>query len=122
MNKTKLYEILLIVRQSMLINEVELLIDKLSSIIKDKDGLVNLIKNCGVRDFAYLVKGEDKGYYIIMNITSSSTSLREMERVMHLNDNLLRFLTVKVKKHDQRSSFLFNDSSWKDEESLRLMD
>lgn len=95
----KLYETIFITRPSLSQSEIRNLTDKLSAVILAGGGLVNAVESCNAQELAYPINGEHKGCYVMMNITSTTVVMRELERTMRLNDDLLRFLITKVKKH-----------------------
>ena len=101
-----LYENIFIARQDLSTSQVETLTDKFTTLIKENGGTVEKIEYVGLKNLAYLIKKNRKGHYVLLNITAESSVIRELERVMRLNEDLLRFLTVRVEEHEKGLSAL----------------
>ena len=90
------YENVFVARQDLTPAKVKELADKFAAIIKANNGKVKKTEDWGLRDLAYKIQKNRKGYYTLMNIDAPATAVIEMERLMRLDENLLRYLTVKV--------------------------
>ena len=90
------YENVFVARQDLTPAKVKELADKFAAIIKANNGKVTKTEDWGLRDLAYKIQKNRKGYYTLMNIDAPATAIIELERLMRLDENLLRFLTVKV--------------------------
>ena len=90
------YENVFVARQDLTPAKVKELTDKFTAIIKANNGKVTKTEDWGLRDLAYKIQKNRKGYYTLMNIDAPATAIIEMERLMRLDENLLRYLTVKV--------------------------
>jgi small subunit ribosomal protein S6 len=108
----KLYETVFIVRQDATPNQVETLAQDYTKIIRDNGGDVAKTEFCGLRSLAYPIKKNAKGHYVLMNIKAASDIVKEVERQMKLNENVLRYLTIKVDAHDPNPSPLMQQKNF----------
>ncbi len=90
------YENVFIARQDLTPNKVTELADKFAAVIEQNGGKVAKREDWGLRTLAYKIQKNRKGYYTMFNIDAPAAAVVEMERLMRLDENLLRFLTVKV--------------------------
>lgn len=90
------YENVFIARQDLTPAKVKELADKFSAVIKENGGSVAKTEDWGLRDLAYKIQKNRKGYYTLLAIDAPATAVMEVERLMRLDENILRFLTVKV--------------------------
>lgn len=111
----KFYETMFIARQDMSPAQVESLTEKFTTVIKDNGGSVGKTEYCGLRVLAYPIKKNNKGHYVLMNVTASASALKEVERIMSLSEDILRFLSIKVDKHEEGPSALLKASRYREE-------
>lgn len=90
------YENVFIARQDLTPAKVAELTDKYASVIESNGGKISKRENWGLRTLAYKINKNRKGYYMLMNIDAPAPAVVEMERLMRLDENLLRYLTLKV--------------------------
>ena len=100
-----LYETMFIARQDMTQAQVDELTENLSKIITDGEGKVVKADNWGLKTLAYRINKNRKGYYVLMNLDTPAPALLEMERLMRLNEDILRYMSVKVEE------FISNEDS-----------
>lgn len=105
-----LYENIFIARQDISAVQVDALTTALKEIIAEQGGKVNKTEYCGLRPLAYPIRNNNKGHYILMNISLEHKALQELERKMGLNEDILRFLTIRVEEHGEEPSALFQQS------------
>jgi len=98
------YECVFIARQDLTQSQSEGLAQKFSGLLKDNGGKVTKVEHWGLRQLAYPIKKNKKGYYHLMNIEASAEVVAEMERNMRLDEDILRFLTVRVDVHEEGPS------------------
>ena len=109
--KMALYESVIIGRQDLTPNQFEELTDEFIKIIESFKGLIKKRENWGLRNLAYKINKNRKGHYILLNIDSSSDAIIEYERLMRLNEDIIRFLTIGISSVDEKSSPLMNNKS-----------
>ena len=91
-----LYEHLLIARQDNSSQAVDALATHLKTIVEGEGGKVEKQEYWGLRSLAYRIKKNRKGHYVLLNINAPSKAVVELERQLKINEDVLRFLTVKV--------------------------
>ena len=99
-----LYESVFIARQEISAQQVEALADAYENVIKDNGGSVEKRENWGLRSLAYKIKKNRKGHYVLFNIDAPVDALYEMERQMRLNEDVLRYLTLRVSEIEEGPS------------------
>ena len=99
-----LYEHLLIARQDISAQQVDALATHLKTIVEGEGGKVEKQEYWGLRGLAYRIKKNRKGHYVLLNINAPSTAVVELERQLKINEDVLRFITVKVDQFEQSSS------------------
>ena len=99
-----LYESVIIIRQETSTQQVEALADTYQEIIKENGGSIEKRENWGLRSLAYKIKKNRKGHYILFNIDAPSAAVQEMERLMSLNEDILRYLTLRIDEFEEGPS------------------
>lgn len=105
------YESVFIARQDITVQQTEALADQLSDVIVKTGGKVTKRENWGLRNLAYRIKKNRKGHYILLNIDGPSDAVKEYERQMRINEDVLRYLTVKVEELDTKPSVILSEGS-----------
>ena len=100
-----LYEHTIIARQDTSPSQLKQLQDKYSKIVENNEGDVVKLENWGLMNLSYLIKKNKKGNYIHFKIKANGKILSELEKNEKIDKNLLRYLTVKVKKFDLESEY-----------------
>jgi small subunit ribosomal protein S6 len=98
------YESVVIARPELTETQIDKLINDLSEIIKDNNGKVVKKEQWGLRGFAYKIKKNKKGHYFMLNLESAPTTIFEYERQMRINEDIIRFLTIKIDEIDKKPS------------------
>ena len=96
MNKN--YETIFILDAVLDDEKIESIIQKYSAFIIKNDGSIVNIDKWGRRKFAYLIKKKHTGFYISVEFTGDATLVSKLERQYHLDENILRYLTVSFDK------------------------
>ena len=105
------YESVVIARPELTETQIENLINDLSDIITKEDGKVLKKEQWGLRSFAYKINKNKKGHYFMLNLDSAPTIIFEYERQMRINEDIIRFLTIKIDKIDENPSILSNNNN-----------
>ena len=100
------YESVVITRPELTESQIENLINSLSKIISDEKGKVVKTENWGLRSLAYRIKKNKKGHYFMLNLDSDPSTIFEYERRMRINEDIIRFLTIKINEIDHKPSLL----------------
>ena len=100
-----LYEHTIIARQDTSPTQLKQLQEKYSKIIENNEGDVVKLENWGLMNLSYLIKKNKKGNYIHFKIEGNGKLIAELEKNEKIDKNLLRYLTVKVKKFDLETNY-----------------
>ena len=94
----RLYESVFIARQDITTAQVETMADEFAKIITSAGGSIKKREYWGLRALAYRIKKNRKGHYIMLNIETGPEALREYERIMGLNEDVIRFLNTRIEE------------------------
>ena len=108
-----LYEHTIIARQDTSPSQLKQLQEKYVKIVEKNDGNIVKIENWGLMNLSYLIKKNKKGNYIHFKIKANGEILSELEKSEKIDKNLLRYLTVKVKKFELEKEY-FNKNDEKE--------
>ncbi len=108
-----LYESVIIGRQDLTPSQFETLIEKFISVIVSFKGEIKKRENWGLRNLAYKIKKNRKGHYILLNIDGPPEAIHEYERLMRLDEDVIRFLTMKINLINEKPSPLMVNKSEK---------
>jgi len=92
----KRYETIVILRPSLGETDNQTVIDRATGTIEDFDGSIIKIDKWGLKKLAYLIKKENQGYYVYIQYAGLPAGVAEMERLFRIDDNVMKFLTVKL--------------------------
>jgi small subunit ribosomal protein S6 len=104
MESMPLYEHVLIARQDISPQQVDALVEDITRQIQDAGGKVGKSEYWGLRNLAYRVRKNRKGHYCLLNIEAPAPAIHELERRQRINEDVLRFLTIRVEAHDEEPS------------------
>jgi small subunit ribosomal protein S6 len=99
-----LYEHVFLARQDLAQQQVDALVEQYKGVIEANGGSIGRVENWGLRSLAYRIKKNRKAYYTLMDITAPAPAVKEMERQMSISEDVLRFMTIKVAKHEEGQS------------------
>ncbi|MBI1392062.1 MAG: 30S ribosomal protein S6 [Alphaproteobacteria bacterium] len=99
-----LYEHVFIARQDISPAQVDALTETLQKIVTDHGGKIAKSEYWGLRNLQYKIKKNRKGHYSLMNIEAPADAIHELERQEKINEDVLRFLTLRVEEHDDKPS------------------
>jgi small subunit ribosomal protein S6 len=95
-----LYESIFIARQDIPAAQVEALAAGFADIVRAQGGQVTKTEQWGLRSLAYRIKKNKKGHYVLFNLDAPPEAVNELERNLRINEDILRFLTVRVEEHE----------------------
>jgi small subunit ribosomal protein S6 len=99
-----LYEHVLLVRQDATPQQVDALVEQMKAVVEGAGGKVPKVESWGLRSLAYRMRKNRKAHYALMNIDAPWAAVAEMERQLKLNEDVLRFLTIKVEALEEGPS------------------
>ncbi|MBK9082909.1 MAG: 30S ribosomal protein S6 [Rhizobiales bacterium] len=91
-----LYEHVYLARQDVTAQQVEAMTEQMKTVIAGLGGTVGKVEYWGVKSLAYRIKKNRKAHFTLMNIDAPSAAVAEMERQMGINEDILRFITLRV--------------------------
>ena len=100
-----LYEHTIVARQDISPSQIKQITEKYSKIVEKNDGDIIQTQNWGLLNLSYIIKKNKKGNYIHFKIKGSGKIIKELEKNESIDKNLLRYLTVKVKKFDLETNY-----------------
>ncbi len=114
-----LYECVFIARQDIATPQVETLADELTNVITAQGGQVTKREYWGLRNIAYRVKKNRKGHYVLFNLDAPAAAVKEVERQMSINEDVLRYLTVRVDALEEGPSAVMLSKNQRDDRPRR---
>ena len=94
------YEHVLIARQDISPQQAEALNEELKALIEGQGGHIAKIEYWGLRNLTYRIKKNRKGHYSLLALDTPPEAVKEMERQLSLNEDVLRYMTVRVEELD----------------------
>ncbi|MCE2520499.1 MAG: 30S ribosomal protein S6 [Alphaproteobacteria bacterium] len=113
------YESVFIVRPDSSPQQVEALAGKMETLVQEGGGDVPKTEIWGLKSLAYRIKKNRKGHYVFMNVDASVETLGELERNLRFNEDVLRFMSVRVDRLDSEVSPMMRNKSSRDDRSIR---
>jgi len=103
-----LYEHTIIAKQDVSPSQIKQLVEKYSKIVKKLDGDVVKTENWGLLELSYVINKNKKGNYIHFKIKGKSEIVSELEKNEKIDKNLLKYMTIRVKKFDLETNYFSN--------------
>ena len=114
------YEHTIIARQDVSPEQLKQIQEKYTNLVNKNEGKVLKSENWGLLNLSYLIKKNKKGNYLHFKIKANGKILSELEKNEKIDKNLLRYLTVKVKKFDLNTEyFMKNEIKEKDKNQIK---
>jgi len=116
-----LYEHVYLARQDVTAPQVEALTEQLKATIAANGGSVAKVEAWGLKSLAFRIKKNRKAYFTLMNIDAPPAAIVELERQLGLNEDVIRYLTLRVDEHEAGPSAMLRkrDDSERDERGGR---
>ena len=99
------YEHTLIARQDTSPSQIKQIQEKYSKIIESNDGNILKFESWGLMHLSYLIKKNKKGNYLHFKIEGNGNTIKELEKNEKIDKNLLRYMTIKVRKLDLETDY-----------------
>jgi small subunit ribosomal protein S6 len=99
-----LYEHVYLARQDISAPQVDALNEQFKTLIESLGGKIEKTEYWGVKSLAYRIKKNRKAHFTLFNMSAPPAALTELERQMGLNEDILRFMTVRVEELEQGPS------------------
>ncbi len=108
-----LYENVFIARQDVATTQVEALTTQFSELVASLGGTVSKKEYWGLRSLTYRIKKNRKGHYTLLNIDAPAAAVKELERTMSINEDIIRYMTVRVDELEEGPSAIMVRSAEK---------
>ncbi|MGE0420918.1 MAG: 30S ribosomal protein S6 [Reyranellaceae bacterium] len=105
-----LYENVFVARQDVATTQVETLTTQFSDLVAGLGGQVTKKEYWGLRQLTFRMKKNRKGHYTLMNIDAPAAAVKELERTMSINEDIIRYLTVRVDELEEGPSAMMRKS------------
>jgi small subunit ribosomal protein S6 len=99
-----LYEHVFLARQDLAQAQVDALAENATKIIGDNGGQVVKTETWGLRSLAYRIAKNRKAHYVMVALDAPPAAIAELERQSNINEDVIRFLTLKVDEHEKGPS------------------
>ncbi len=86
------YEVMAIIAPTLDEAAVETAVDKIAHLIEDRGGVVDKVNRWGKRRLAYVIAGQNDGFYVVYDFQADSSAVAELDRVLRLSEDVLRHL------------------------------
>jgi len=105
-----LYEHVFLARQDLAQAQVDALAENATKIIADNGGSVVKTETWGLRGLAYRIAKNRKAHYVMLDIDAPAPALAELERQTGINEDIIRYMTIRVDEHEQGPSAMMRKS------------
>lgn len=116
------YESTFIVRPDASPQQVETLAEEVEGMIKEHGGAVTKTEFWGLKSLAYRMKKNRKGHYVFMNVDASGETIHELERNFRINEDVVRYLNIRVDEHDSEPTAMMKSRASRDDRGPRRDD
>ncbi|MDH7795727.1 MULTISPECIES: 30S ribosomal protein S6 [unclassified Beijerinckia] len=99
-----LYEHIFLARQDVTAQQVEGFTEAFKTIITTAGGTVGKVEYWGVKSLTYRIKKNRKAHFTLLNLDAPPAAITEMERQMAINEDILRFMTIRVEELEEGPS------------------
>ena len=99
-----LYEHVFLARQDVSAQQVDALVEQYKGVLEANGGKVGRVENWGLKSLTYRINKNRKAHYVLMDIDAPAPAVHEVERQMRINEDILRYMTIAVEKHEDGPS------------------
>ena len=116
-----LYEHIFLARQDVTQQQVEALTEQIKSKIASLGGAVTKVEPWGLKSLAFRIKKNRKAHFTLLNIAAPSEAVFELERTLSINEDVIRYLTIRVDEHEAGPSAMLRkrDDAERDDRGAR---
>ena len=99
------YEHTFITKNDLSENQAKKLLEKYEGLISKNSGKILKTEEWGLRNLSHIIKNNKKGFYFHIKLEGIGKTIEELEKAENIDQTLIRFLTVRVKKHDLEKEY-----------------
>jgi small subunit ribosomal protein S6 len=115
-----LYEHVFLTRQDASNAQVDTLTDQFKGVLTSLGGKVTKQEYWGVKSLSFRIRKNRKAHFSFLNIDAPAAAIAEMERQMSINEDVIRFMTIKVEKHEDGPSVMMKPSRRDDRDEFGM--
>jgi small subunit ribosomal protein S6 len=101
-----LYEHVFLARQDLSQAQVDALAEAATKIVEENQGKVVKTETWGLRSLAYKIQKNRKAHFVMLDLDASGAAVAELERVTRMNEDVIRYMTVRVEDHEKGPSVM----------------
>jgi small subunit ribosomal protein S6 len=105
-----LYEHVFLARQDLAQGQVDALAENATKIVESQEGKVTKVESWGLRNLAYKIAKNRKAHYVLLNIDAPAGTVAELERQTAINEDIIRYMTVRVDGLEEGPSVIMRKS------------
>ena len=105
-----LYEHVFLARQDLSQAQVDALAATATEIVETNQGKVTKTETWGLKSLAYKIKRNRKAHFVMLNIEAPAGVVAELERQIAINEDIIRWLTIRVDEHEGGPSVMMRKS------------
>ena len=109
------YETVFIARQDLSEAQVKQLTDDVTTYITSTKGTILKTESWGLRTLAYRIQKNKKGHYVLVEYDADTSIIAELERQLRLNENVLRYMTVRLEAASKEQSAILRAAPEREE-------
>jgi small subunit ribosomal protein S6 len=114
-----LYENVFIARQDISGAQVDALADTFTQLVAENGGEVKKREYWGLRNLTYRMRKNRKGHYVLLNLSAPPAAVTELERTMRINEDVIRYLTIRVDELEEGPSVVMQSRGSRDDRQRR---
>ena len=104
------YEHVFLARQDLSQAQVDALAENAAKIVEDTAGKVTRTETWGLKQLAYKIAKNRKAHFVMLNLDAPGAAVAELERQSSINEDIIRFLTIRVDEHEEGPSVMMRKS------------
>lgn len=109
-SKMAQYEHVFLARQDLSQAQVDALAENAAKIVEDTAGKVTRTETWGLKQLAYKIAKNRKAHFVMLNLDAPGAAVAELERQSSINEDIIRFLTIRVDEHEEGPSVMMRKS------------
>lgn len=90
----KKYEVMYIIRPNVDEEGKKSIVEKINQVFTKNASVVSEVKEMGLRELAYEIDGETKGYYVLLNVEATPEAVAEFDRVANIDETVIRHIVI----------------------------
>lgn len=109
-----MYEHVFLARQDLSQAQVEAIAEAATKIVTDNDGKVVKTEAWGLKSLAYKIQKNRKAHFTLLNLDAPASVIAELERQARMNEDIVRYMTIRVEEHEEGPSVMMRKSDRND--------